>query len=451
MCYVRGGQGQPTASDWKGLTCAGPEAVITGSASEFPYTADTRYPPQDPAFMESVGILQFVRQRFEHRPDAEHIQVLIRLCIVFASFVYFHSPLFTASANDAEYALRVRWVVYAACLISLSLFVAILIQPGVSVVRRVVGILHDVITVSIAMFLGEAGAAAVAAIYLWITLGNGFRYGVEYLYGCAVLSIAGFGTVFLFSDYWRDQYMLSINILILLAMIPPYVAGLLKSLRKAQALLRQRASFDGLTGLMNRVELEQNMAAILAQQREGHFLLFCDLDHFKAVNDAAGHAAGDRLLTDIGRIIQECVRSDDLTARLGGDEFAVFLKNCPQERVQAIAESIRSAVSGYRLSWSGESYSVGVSVGAAPSAAVKDMGALFRLADAACYAAKNAGRNQVHVIDQRARIEDTQAIRTQVPQGTSQSERGAEGVPGRPHMQRDCGSDRDVPPQSSVP
>lgn len=355
--------------------------------------------------------VQFVRQRFEHRPDAEHIQVLIRLGIVSTAMLYFHSAYFADNAANAEYAMLARWAVSIAFIITLALFVAILVSPGVSVVRRVIGLVHDVVAISTAMFLGEAGAAAVAAIYLWVTLGNGFRYGIAYLYGCAILSIIGFGAVYLISDYWREQRVLSINILILLALIPPYVAGLLKSLQEAKAQLKKRASFDGLTGLMNRVEFEQSLAAILSVKQDGHFLLFCDLDHFKAVNDEAGHAAGDKLLVDVGQIIQECVRNDDLTARLGGDEFAVFLKNCPQDRVRVIAESIRNAISGYRLAWSTEYYNVGVSIGAAPSAAVKDMESLFRLADAACYAAKNAGRNQIHVIDARACIEDTQAIR----------------------------------------
>ncbi|MEO1035933.1 MAG: GGDEF domain-containing protein [Pseudomonadota bacterium] len=361
----------------------------------------------------------FVKRRFTNRPDAEHIQVLIRLAIVSTAMVYFHSAYFANNAANAEYALLARWAVSIAFVITIALFAAILMRPGVSVTRRIVGLVHDVAAISTAMFLGEAGAAAVAAIYLWVTLGNGFRYGIAYLYGCAVLSIAGFGSVFLFSEYWREQQMLSINILILLILIPPYVAGLLKSLREAQAQLRQRASFDSLTGLMNRSEFEQHISTVLSLTKDGHFLLFCDLDHFKAVNDKAGHAAGDKLLADIGQIIQENVRSDDLTARLGGDEFAVFLKSCPHERVRAIAESIRNAISGYRLAWSTDYYSVGVSVGAAPSAAVKDLASLFRLADAACYAAKNAGRNQIHLIDERDVIEDTNAIRTKLAKSPS--------------------------------
>ena len=346
-----------------------------------------------------------------NRDDAEHIQVVIRVAIVATAMVYFNSAYFADNANNAEYVFLARWAVSISFAITIALLLALLIRPDRSVVRRIIGLIHDVTAISTAMFLGEAGAAAVAAIYLWVTLGNGFRFGTAYLYGCAVLSIAGFGTVYLFSDYWHEQRVLSINILILLAVIPPYVGGLLNSLHKAKAQLERQASFDGLTGLTNRAEFEQSMAGILNRKHNGHFLLFCDLDHFKDVNDDAGHAAGDKLLADIGQVIQECVRADDLTARLGGDEFGVFLKNCPQDRARVIAETIRNAVSGYRLAWSTAYYRVGISIGAAPSAAVKDTDSLFRLADAACYAAKNAGRNQVHVVDARVDVADTQAIR----------------------------------------
>lgn len=354
---------------------------------------------------------RFLQKRFSNRDDVEHHQVLIRVAIVSTALIYFNSGYFAENSSNPEYVLYARWAVAIAFVTTMSIFVSLAIQPGTSHTRRVIGLLHDVTAISVAMFLGEAGAAAVAAIYLWVTLGNGFRYGTAFLYASAVLSFVGFSTVFLLSDYWHGQTMLSINILILLAAIPPYVGRLLTSLNKAKALLAQQASYDGLTGLMNRSEFQRSIGNVLSKKPDGHFLLFCDLDHFKSVNDEAGHAAGDKLLADVGKVIHECVRSDDLTARLGGDEFAVFLRNCPQNRAREIAESIRNSVSGYRLAWSTKYYSVGISVGAAPSAAVKDMESLFRLADAACYAAKNAGRNQVHVVDAQSDLADTQTIR----------------------------------------
>lgn len=355
--------------------------------------------------------IRFVWRRLENRSDAEHIQAAIRISIVSVAMVYFHSDYFAARSDNAANVAIAHWAVSLVFAITLGLAIAIVINPRISVVRRIIGMVHDVAAISAALFIGEASAAPVAAIYLWVTLGNGFRYGSRYLYGCAALSIGGFAGVYMLSEYWQQQSTLSLNILIILATVPLYVGRLLTTLQQTKAQLSHRASSDGLTGLLNRTALEQGIEAILEHQRDGHFLFYCDLDHFKTLNDVAGHAAGDKLLVDIGQIIRSCVRSDDLTARVGGDEFCVLVKNCPLEIARKIAENIRNSVSGYRLAWGTEYFSVGISVGAAPSSAVKDMASLIRLADAGCYAAKNAGRNQVHIIDPQLGMTDTQAIR----------------------------------------
>jgi len=353
-----------------------------------------------------------------NREDAEHRQVLIRVGIVSTALVYFFSDWFADNATTPAYVELARWAVSAAFVVTLALAAWLLYRPGVSVTRRVAGMLHDVLAISTAMYLGEAAAAGVAAIYLWVTLGNGFRYGNAYLYGCAILSFLSCGAVTLLSDYWSENRTLSANILILLALIPPYVGGLLRSLQKAKAQLKRQATVDVLTGLLNRAEIEMTVERVLDRGHEGHVLLFCDLDLFKQVNDSAGHAAGDKLLADVAKIIRDCTDGRGLVGRLGGDEFCVFLEDCRMERARQVAEDIRNSVSGYRLAWGREYYSVGISVGVAPTSAVKDMGSLFRLADAACYAAKNAGRNQVHVVDPRTGIADTQRIRKMFAQGS---------------------------------
>ncbi len=352
-----------------------------------------------------------LRGRVANREDAEHQQSAIRLAIVGVALFYFHSDYFAATSDNAQFVNLARWAASAAMVVTIGLCVALLISPEKSVVRRVLGMLHDVAAISTAMYLGEGAAAGVAAIYLWVTLGNGFRYGNVYLYSCAVLSFSSFATVYWLSDYWQAQGTLSANVLILLALIPPYVGALLNSLQKAKNQLKHQASIDVLTGLFNRAETEMSVERVLDQKHDGHALLFCDLDLFKQVNDDAGHAAGDKLLTDVARIIKECAAGRGIVGRLGGDEFCVFLSDCTMERARQIAENIRNSVSGYRLAWGRTYYSVGISVGVAPTSAVQDMGSLFRLADAACYAAKNAGRNQVHVVDPRTGIADTQRIR----------------------------------------
>ena len=361
--------------------------------------------------MKSIDAIQYLRHRLSNRADTEHTQIVIRTVIVSLAMLYFFSDFFAIVSSDPANVVSARWAVSIAFVITIGLAIALVISPRTSVPRRIVGIFHDVTAVSIALFLGESLTTSMVAIYFWISIGNGFRYGSKYLCAGAALSLAEFSGVYFFSDYWRQHGTLSITVLIMLVAIPPYVGRLLASLHKAQAQLKYQASIDGLTGLLNRAELVQGIEASLALQHGGHFLLYCDLDHFKELNDAAGHAAGDKLLVDIAQIIESGVRGDDLVARLGGDEFCVFIRNCPPDRVREIAESIRNSVAGYRLAWGTEYFSVGISIGAAPSSAVNDVKSLFRLADAGCYAAKNAGRNQVHIVDPCIDVADTQAIR----------------------------------------
>ncbi len=360
--------------------------------------------------MDASGIWPFVKQRLATRKDSEHGQALVRIALVFIVFVYFFTDYF-ASRVDAQALVSARWLVSISITISVLIFAAIVWKPAKSVTRRLIGMLHDVAGISLSMYFGEGAGAAVSVIYLWITVGNGFRYGVHYLFGCAFLSLSGFGLVYLVSDYWQQQPLLSLNILLVMLVVPPYVASLLKSLHAARDALQHQASTDKLTGLLSRREMENAVEALFDGDAERHVLLYCDLDRFKEVNDVAGHAAGDKLLADIGKLIRTSVRSDDLSGRMGGDEFCVLLRNCQLERGRAIAEKIRSKATGYRLAWGTEYFSVGMSIGVAPSDAVNDAESLFRLADAACYAAKNAGRNQVHIVDPRTDLLDTQQIR----------------------------------------
>jgi len=162
---------------------------------------------------------------------------------------------------------------------------------------------------------------------------------------------------------------------------------------------------------MNRAGIEQRILDAMSEAPQGHVLLYMDLDQFKHVNDNAGHAAGDHLLREIARVIRLNVRENDPCARLGGDEFCVLLADCSMDTATRIAERIREQVQGFRLLWGGRVYSVCASIGVAASDSVQDGQSLLRLADAACYAAKNQGRNSVHVVDAHQRITDTGLLR----------------------------------------
>lgn len=162
-----------------------------------------------------------------------------------------------------------------------------------------------------------------------------------------------------------------------------------------------RARHDTLTGLVNRTEFETRLSKLLAETQTDdsqHALMYIDLDQFKLVNDACGHTAGDMLLKQVCKILSEVVRSRDTLARLGGDEFAVILERCSVEQAQRVAQTICDRMNTYRFVHDGKRFRVGTSIGMVSiDASWSKISSLIQAADAACYTAKEAGRNRVHV------------------------------------------------------
>ncbi len=171
--------------------------------------------------------------------------------------------------------------------------------------------------------------------------------------------------------------------------------------RRFAAQLSHQARHDALTGLPNRREFEHRLQRALAAAAEldrRHAMLYLDLDRFKEVNDACGHAAGDELLREISLLLQRKLREGDTLARLGGDEFGVLLENCAPDHAARIAESLRDAVAQVAFECHGRSFTLGASVGLVPIAAGPHTEAdIMNAADASCYRAKAFGRNRVHV------------------------------------------------------
>ena len=164
--------------------------------------------------------------------------------------------------------------------------------------------------------------------------------------------------------------------------------------------MRFRASHDELTGLINRAEFERLLNNTLqsAQQfDQQHALMYIDLDQFKLVNDACGHAAGDQLLCQVTQILHACVRSSDTLARLGGDEFGVILTRCTVEQAMRVAQSICDQMEEFRFVHDDRRFRIGASIGLVPlDKRWNKPAAIMQAADSACYAAKEAGRNRVH-------------------------------------------------------
>lgn len=171
--------------------------------------------------------------------------------------------------------------------------------------------------------------------------------------------------------------------------------------RKMQRELSYRASHDGLTGLPNRSAFEQQLRKAIddaVDNQSKHALCLIDLDHFKAVNDGAGHAAGDQLLKEVAGVLRKCCRKSDFAARIGGDEFVVVLNNCNMRVARSIAKKMVKELAGLSFKWQDQTFKIGASIGLASITNESDGAhALYKMADAACYAAKRKGRNCVIV------------------------------------------------------
>lgn len=183
-----------------------------------------------------------------------------------------------------------------------------------------------------------------------------------------------------------------------------YYEGTLTDITEAHELSRQlsyEASHDALSGLINRREFEIRLQRALdSVQATGssHAVCYLDLDQFKIINDTCGHIAGDELLRQLAQVLQSRVRSNDTLARLGGDEFGLLLHDCGIEDAQAVAGGLLKAVEQHQFVWGANTFSVGASIGLVPvSTNFRRITQVLQAADAACYAAKDQGRNRIHV------------------------------------------------------
>ncbi len=175
------------------------------------------------------------------------------------------------------------------------------------------------------------------------------------------------------------------------------ILALQRGLIQAREELRFQATHDALTGILNR----GTILDLLHRELERGFrsksttgIMMLDLDHFKLVNDTFGHLAGDAVLREVARRMNQAVRSYDLVARYGGEEFLIVLPGCDKDQIKECAERIRSLIASFPVIHSSE-LSITVSIGAAvaaPGTATEIE--ILAAADAALYEAKNSGRNR---------------------------------------------------------
>ena len=201
------------------------------------------------------------------------------------------------------------------------------------------------------------------------------------------------------SDSWLYYYALPLSMVAAAVLIALGVADRLSQQRAALSEAERRAQTDPLTGVLNRRSLIEHLDAACARAKARSLpisVLFIDLDHFKLINDSFGHQAGDACLRAIIAPIQAELRQSDVVGRYGGEEFVVILSSADAAAAEPVAQRILQRVANIKVPGFGEPLRLTCSIGLAASDLVGAWGEeLIARADAAVYAAKRAGRNQL--------------------------------------------------------
>ena len=196
------------------------------------------------------------------------------------------------------------------------------------------------------------------------------------------------------------------------AMMPRALAE--RALRDSEARFRHQATHDPLTGLPNRTLFTERLTAAITAPGRGADRIgvcFLDLDRFKVVNDSLGHEAGDELLVQVARRLQQALRPGDVLGRLGGDEFTVLAENIAHDHAMALAERLREQLAT-PFELAGGEFLMSSSVGVATSSVPECPEDLMRWADAAMYRAKQGGRDCVVAFDDVLRNEALEQLET---------------------------------------
>ena len=166
-----------------------------------------------------------------------------------------------------------------------------------------------------------------------------------------------------------------------------------------QSRLEVLASTDALTGLPNRQAIMNKAEKEFARARQTQSplsIVMIDVDHFKAINDQHGHAAGDHVLKEVGTICQDVLRGSDVIGRIGGEEFVLLLPGAAQDSAEQVAERMRARLAGTQIQLQNQTFNVTASFGVATlSSDDNSLQEILDRADEAMYHAKHGGRNQV--------------------------------------------------------
>src|SRR5574340_122954 len=332
-----------------------------------------------------------------------HIRVFVALPILIVWYLFWYAQTGNAEANAGLVGLCVFYA------FALAHWAHVKRYPGVYPLRRIMAITMDQLGCFMGMLLTRELGTIIVFLHLWISLGNGIRFGVKWMALSAGLASAGLIALGQVSDYWSQHPMWIISLVLLNTAIPAYVASLIRGFLDGRARLAQYAVHmeqmalkDGLTGLPNRAALLDEFGKASAHARRmgsAIAVLYFDLDGFKQVNDRLGHAQGDMLLKKAADCANAALRGEDVLARVGGDEFVVLLRVYDSgKRARKVAERIRQSIASIEAI-EGNTVHVTASVGMVVASGLDadHLGAerILHEADLNMYAAKKDGKNQI--------------------------------------------------------
>jgi len=171
--------------------------------------------------------------------------------------------------------------------------------------------------------------------------------------------------------------------------------------KKLREEIRYKTSFNDLTGLINRGEFERRLQQLMEEataETGQHVICYMDMDQFKVINNTYGHFAGDQLLKKFSNELADVLSKRDLLAYLGGDEFGILLPHCTINQAMSVLENVREFVNEFRFIWQDKKLSITISIGVVPINKYTGTSTdILSYADSACFAAKEAGRDRIHV------------------------------------------------------